>query len=320
MITPGDPAGIGTEVACKALMSRESRRPVVLIGDGSVIAQEAASVGLMVEHITALVGSGVRESGPVQVFEPPGDEPVEVRAIRHAVLACQRGVGAALITGPINKERLHRAGFGFAGHTDFLGHLLQAKPVMAFVGGRLRVALVTVHIPLREVVPALTVPGIQSVICTAAKAMRDHVGLESPVIAVCGVNPHAGDGGVLGREDSEIIAPAVAAARAAGVDARGPISAEAAFRGAMRSDTDLVVAMYHDQGLAPLKVVDFGRSVNWTLGLPIIRTSVDHGTAYDIAGRGVADPASMQSAIAWAERLVAQSGVQSGVPSMVPHR
>ena len=177
---------------------------------------------------------------------------------------------------------------------------------MAFVGGSVRVALATVHMPLSAVPGALTVPRLGHTIRQAHLALRQQLGLERCRIAVCGLNPHAGDDGLLGHEDQAVVAPAVQAAIAEGIDAFGPVSAEHAFVAAVRGEVDLVVAMYHDQGLAPLKALDFGRSVNWTLGLPIIRTSVDHGTADDIAGTATADAGSMHAAIRLAEQLVSR--------------
>jgi 4-hydroxythreonine-4-phosphate dehydrogenase len=179
---------------------------------------------------------------------------------------------------------------------------------MAFVGASVRVALVTVHMPLRQVVESVTTDLVLHTIAAADQALRGQLGLQRARIAVCGLNPHAGDDGLLGHEDAAVVLPAVQAACAAGMDAFGPVSAEHAFVLAVRGEADLVVAMYHDQGLAPLKALDFGRSVNWTVGLPIIRTSVDHGTADDIAGTGVADPGSMHAAIALAEQLAGSTG------------
>ncbi len=304
VITPGDPAGIGPEVTVKALASRLADGEAVdavLIGDAGVLRAEAARQGLALYET-----SGVdRPRSGIGLWQPSGAEPVEVRAIRAAVSACQSGQADALVTGPIHKERLAAHGFAYPGHTDFLGHLCGVpNPVMAFVGGSLRVALVTVHLPLRSVADAVSQAAVEHVLRTVSAASRTQLGLHAPRIAVCGLNPHAGDGGLLGREEIDHIAPAVKQAVADGIDARGPVSAEAAFRQAADGKVDWVIAMYHDQGLAPLKLVDFGRSVNWTLGLPMIRTSVDHGTADDIAGQGIADPSAMLAAIAHAERLI----------------
>ncbi|MFT5685880.1 MAG: 4-hydroxythreonine-4-phosphate dehydrogenase, partial [Myxococcota bacterium] len=193
------------------------------------------------------------------------------------------------------------------GHTDFLGHLCGVgEPVMAFAGGALRVALVTHHLPLMQVGAALSVPVIQRVVRIADAALRNDLGLEVPRIAVCGLNPHAGERGLLGHEELETIGPACDGLRAEGLSVIGPVSAETAFLTAQRGEIDLVVAMYHDQGLAPLKAVDFGRSVNWTLGLPILRTSVDHGTAEHLMGTGRAEAASMIAALTLAEQVLSR--------------
>jgi 4-hydroxythreonine-4-phosphate dehydrogenase len=208
------------------------------------------------------------------------------------------------VTGPIHKGRLGSRGFRFKGHTDFLGHLCGVdEPVMAFVGNSLRVVLVTVHIPLRTVAETVSEERVLRVLRIADRALAEQLGLERRRLLVCGVNPHAGERGDMGTEEEETIHPAVALARQEGIDARGPMSAEAAFHLTGKGDGEMVVAMYHDQGLLPLKAVHFGHSVNWTLGLPIVRTSVDHGTADDIVGKGIADPASFLAALALAERL-----------------
>ena len=303
LLTPGDPRGIGPEVACRALHDPALRARTVLVGDRDALDAAARDAGLV---LTEVDGPRPVSDGAVARWVPGGDpaEPVEVRALRVAVHECLAGRAAALVTGPIHKARLAARGFAHTGHTDFLGALCGVPdPVMAFVGGRLRVALVTVHLPLRAVPDALTADGVVHTARTAHTALVRDLGLPAPRIAVCGLNPHAGDDGLLGHEDADLVAPAVARLRADGLDARGPVSAEAAFRAAMAGEVDLVVAMYHDQGLAPLKAVDFGRSVNWTLGLPIVRTSVDHGTADDLVGTGRADPSSMEAALAWAATL-----------------
>ena len=300
LVTPGDPRGIGPEVACRALAARPHLR-ATLIGDAAAIGAAAESARLSLQPVTEL-----SDAPGVTVLDPgDGEEPVEVASIRLATHALLAGFPGALVTGPIHKARLAARGFGFPGHTDFLGHLCGvAHPVMAFTGGELRVALVTVHLPLRAVPDALTAAGILHTLTAAHEALRSDAGIPAPRLLVCGLNPHAGDEGLLGTEELEVIGPAVASARARGIDAVGPISAEAAFLAARQGRGDMVVAMYHDQGLAPLKAVDFGRSVNWTLGLPIIRTSVDHGTADDLVGTGRADPSSMGAALDWAFRLL----------------
>ncbi|MCK6520055.1 4-hydroxythreonine-4-phosphate dehydrogenase PdxA [Myxococcota bacterium] len=300
LITPGDPRGIGAEVAVKA--ARRLDLDAVLIGD----LDELRRVAPRLPVVSALTegGGGLRALDP---RESLGDaEPVEIAAIRLAVSACQRGAGRALVTGPIHKARLAARGFHHPGHTTFLGELCGVEePVMAFVGGALRVSLVTVHLPIRRVAEALTTALVLRTLRVSDAELRARLGLPRPRLLVCGLNPHAGDGGLLGREELDVIAPAIALARAEGLTVEGPVSAEAAFRWMLDGRADMVVAMYHDQGLAPLKLIDFGRSVNWTLGLPIVRTSVDHGTADDLYGQDRADPASMEAAIQLALGLTA---------------
>ena len=302
LLTPGDPRGIGPEVAVKAVADWPGQ--VALVGDEAAIGEWADRVGLR-----WFASSDLAEGDGVPVIEPPGDEPVEVRALRFAVTQCLEGRAAGLVTGPIHKARLAARGFPHPGHTGFLGELCGVRrPVMAFVGGQVRVALVTVHVPLAEVSARLSTELVLHTIDQAGRACVEQLGLPNPRLTVCGPNPHAGDDGLLGTEDLEIVSPAVQQAQQRW-DARGPVSAENAFRAAVLGQTDLVVAMYHDQGLAPLKALEWARSdpdaraVNWTLGLPIVRTSVDHGTADDIAGRGVADPASMRAALRFAHDL-----------------
>ncbi len=294
ILTPGDPLGIGPEVAVRAL--RETGVDAVMLGDVDTLRAWCPDLRIVT---TIQAGSGLRAMEP-----QPGPEPVEVRAIRGAVAACRSGAARAMVTGPIHKARLAAQGFHHAGHTEFLAELCGVEhPVMAFTGGELRVALVTVHLALRDVPAAITYDRVLHTILVAHAALVDQLGIPNPRLVVTGLNPHAGDSGLLGREETDVIAPAVAAAKAAGVDARGPVSAETAF--SQPHAADLIVAMYHDQGLVPLKRCDFGRSVNWTLGLPIVRTSVDHGTADDLVGTGLARPDSMIAAIQLADRLSA---------------
>jgi 4-hydroxythreonine-4-phosphate dehydrogenase len=251
---------------------------------------------------------------------------VEVAALRIAVQACLEGHAAAMVTGPIHKAGLVEQGFAHRGHTEFLGELCGVPvPVMAFVGQRHRASLVTTHVPLAQVAPAITRERVLHVIRASHAFCVERLGLPLPRIAVCGLNPHAGEDGVLGSEELQHIGPACADARAFGIEVEGPVSAEAAFRWNASGRVDWVVGMYHDQVLAPLKLVEFGSLVNVTLGLPICRTSVDHGTARDIAGRGEADPSSMVAAIALALRLVQSPHMssetappQDGYPPMDP--
>ena len=300
LITPGDPRGVGAEVAVKA--ARRLGLDAVLIGDLPELLRVAPELPV-VSQIHEGAG-GLRALDPHAAL---GDaEPVEIAALRLAVSACLEGRGRALVTGPIHKARLAARGFHHPGHTTFLGELCGvADPVMAFVGGALRVSLVTVHLPIKRVAQALTKPLVLRTLRVSSAELSDRLGIAQPRLLVCGLNPHAGDGGLLGREELDVIAPAISAARAEGLTVEGPVSAEVAFRWMLDGRADMVVAMYHDQGLAPLKLIDFGRSVNWTLGLPIVRTSVDHGTADDLYGQNRADSASMEAAIQLALSLTA---------------
>lgn len=300
LITPGDPRGVGAEVAVKA--ARRLGLDAVLIGDRGELRRVAPELPL-VSSIEDGAG-GLRALDPHEALGEA--EPVEIAALRLAVAACLEGRGRALVTGPIHKARLAARGFHHPGHTTFLGELCGVEePVMAFVGGALRVSLVTVHLPIKRVAQAITKPLVLRTLRVSSAELSDRLGIARPRLLVCGLNPHAGDGGLLGREELDVIAPAIAAARAEGLVVEGPVSAEAAFRWMLDGRADMVVAMYHDQGLAPLKLIDFGRSVNWTLGLPIVRTSVDHGTADDLYGQDRADPASMEAAIQLALSLTA---------------
>lgn len=287
LITSGDPQGIGPEVMVRALVQDPPNRPVIFMGDGPSLRRAVEMWGPLPPNVL------------LEDTTSPGGELAEVAAIRQAATRCLSGAAVAMVTGPINKEKLALAGFKHTGHTDFLGSICGVKdPVMAFVGEQLNVSLVTVHCPLAEVPNRITKAAIIHVLRTTYESFSRFGNTPTPRLLVCGLNPHAGDGGVLGREEIECIGPAVLDCAVNGVV--GPISAEAAFTRAMKGTDDVVVAMYHDQGLAPLKAVEFGRCVNWTLGLPIIRTSVDHGTAYDLAWTGRADPGSAVAAIRWA--------------------
>ena len=299
VVTPGDPLGVGAEVALKAGPQASGR--LVLVGDPGWILAEAARQGVALPVVRSLEAAG---EGMSLLAPPPGDEPVEVRAIRLGVQACLAGRARAIVTGPIHKSRLAAQGFGFPGHTDFLGELCGVEqPVMAFVGRTLRVVLATIHMPLQQVPHAITREGLLHVVRTAHAALRDQLGIPEPVLVVAGLNPHAGDQGVLGSEELDLIGPVCDELRSEGLQVCGPYAGEAAARDAAEGRADMLVAMYHDQGLVPLKVLDFGSAVNWTLGLPIVRTSVDHGTADDIAGRNIADPGSMLAALRLADRV-----------------
>ncbi len=319
-ISFGDATGIGPEVTLKALANELSRDDAryLLIGDTQLLHSLNEALGLQLELRPF---RDQTQPGRVFVYQPFSDplpsavvagSPVAARAavacLEDAADRCLRRELQAMVTAPVNKESIIRAGYNFVGQTEFLSQRAGAsRTAMMLLGaddrGRwLRVALATIHIPLRRVADALTREKIELAIELTDQACRD-LGLSRRRIAVCGVNPHAGEGGKMGDEEQTTITPAVEAARQRGFDAVGPLSADALFYYALRGDFDAVVAMYHDQGLAPLKLACFETGVNWTLGLPFIRTSPDHGTAYDIAGQGKANPSSMVSAIQLAKQL-----------------
>ena len=282
-ITVGDPAGIGPEIAGKAVEDagvREVCEPVVYgpITPGEVSLFERG-------RVTARSGRAAYE------------------AIVRAVDDARAGRIDAIATAPVSKEAFALAGVPWPGHTDLLAHLTGAPRVaMMFYAEALRVVLATVHLPLRDVPDALTQARLEDTIELSASELP-RFGLPSPRLAVAGLNPHAGEHGLLGHEEADVLTPAIAACAARGIDVRGPFPADTLFNRAIKGEFDAVLACYHDQGLIPVKLVAFGRAVNVTLGLPIIRTSVDHGTAFDIAGRGVADPSSLIAAVCLAARL-----------------
>ncbi len=321
-IALGDPAGIGPEVALKAVAAElpgDDTR-YLLIGD-SALAQslnDRLRLGLNLStDVDAEVGRIQIANDPGQFTVKPGDWTAGSAAGARAALAwlrtgaalCLRGDADALVTAPVNKESIINSGaVDFVGQTELLSALAGTeRTAMMLLGcddrGRwLRVALATIHVPIARVATALRREKIELAIELAAQACRD-LGLSRARVAVCGLNPHAGEGGKIGNEEIAVIAPAVTAARARGIDVAGPFAADTLFHQVFRGDYDAVVAMYHDQGLVPLKMVAFDSGVNWTLGLPFIRTSPDHGTAYDIAGRGVANPSSMIAALRLARQL-----------------
>jgi len=298
VLTPG--MGIGPEVTARALSPLVDQAAFTLMGSGPEIHAALDEAGVKWSSASTPCGC----PGVCVVDTSGGDEPAPVAAIRRAAQAVLDGQADALVTGPIHKAQLRQQGFQFMGHTDMLGELCGAQSVMAFTGGVMRVALVTTHLPLEAVPSAITAEKIAHTVRTAHAALVDDLGLDSPSLYVCGLNPHAGEDGELGDIEETIIAPVVDRLCAEGMNVQGPISAEAAFMTAAKGVVDLGVAMYHDQGPVPLKVVGFGRSVNWTLGLPIIRTSVDHGTADSLVGTGRADPGSMSAAIKLAMKIV----------------
>jgi 4-hydroxythreonine-4-phosphate dehydrogenase len=284
-ITLGDPAGIGPEIAAKAAADARVKAACepVLYGPPAGAAFR--------------VGAPSADSGRAAYD-----------AIVRAVGDARAGIVSAMATGPVSKEAFAMAGLPWRGHTDLLAHLTGAPSVaMMFFSDAIRVVLATVHVALADVPRLLTREALESVIRLAARELP-HFGFAPPRIGVAGLNPHAGEHGVIGREDDSVIAPAVASCRRDGIDVSGPFPGDTVFVRATRGEFDAVIACYHDQGLIPVKLLAFGRAVNVTLGLPIIRTSVDHGTAFDIAGRGVADPGSLIEAVLLAGRLATEPG------------
>ena len=303
-LTTGEPAGIGPEIALRAAAA--SAVPVTLIGDAALLEATARASGLgwplpdvQIEHVA--LGFAVA----------PGR--LDVRNARYVLDLLDRGIDGclhgrfdALCTAPLQKSVINDAGVHFTGHTEYLQQRSgAAHVVMLLVGGGLRVALATTHLPLSAVPAAITGASLAATLDVMQKDLRVRFGLPAPRIGVAGLNPHAGESGHLGREEIEVIAPAVAAARARGIDATGPLPADTLFVPSQLARFDAVLAMYHDQGLPVLKHASFGQGVNVTLGLPFVRTSVDHGTALDLAAQGLghADPGSMKAALRLAAEL-----------------
>jgi 4-hydroxythreonine-4-phosphate dehydrogenase len=298
-ITLGDPAGIGPEIVAAALVEAPEawRRRIVVFGDAGPLERGARAIGATLPAL-AIRGDGVGEGAQ---FGRPDERTgaAQVGYLEAAVAAARAGELGAMVTAPISKTWARRAGFAFPGHTEMLANRLGVRDVvMLFAGPRLKVALATVHIPLAEVARALTTVGLRTTLEIVARSLVADFGIAAPRIGVVGLNPHAGEGGLLGAEDREVIAPALGALPPA--ELIGPLVPDAAFRDLVERRYDALVAMYHDQGLIPVKLVDFDEAVNVTLGLPIVRTSPDHGTAYDIAGTGRARAVSMQRALALA--------------------
>jgi len=308
-LTAGDPAGIGPEVVLRALSSSDRPPgPVVVYGPMAVLLDRAARFGLRLPQDLGARVIDVPLDGPValgRVSAAAGS--AAARAVLRAVADAREGRVQALVTAPLNKEALKAAGHPWPGHTEMLAEAAGTPDVaMMFVGGGLRVALVTIHRPLRTVPDAVT-PGEVRRVARLVHRELPRFGVPAPRIALCGLNPHAGEHGLLGREEDEVLVPAVADLRREGIDVAGPFPADSLFVRAKRGEFDAVIAGYHDQGLIPVKLAAFGHAVNVTLGLPFVRTSVDHGTGFDIVEKGVADPSSLVEAMKVAVEL-AQGG------------
>lgn len=316
-LSAGCPCGIGPEVsvvAARAAVEEDSTLAVELFGDPGAFADAAAARAIASGHPRIGVHSCSTLALPERTPGAPGIAAgrAQLHAIDAATDAVRRGEAQALVTGPVSKAAITRAGFAFQGHTEHLAARAGVpRVVMSFLGPRLRVALATTHLALRAVPEAITRDGVAFVIDRCVEVLRNDLGIEHPRVVVAGLNPHAGEDGLFGDEEPRVLVPAIAAGRARnpGAVVAGPLAAEAAFRQARDGHHDIVVAMFHDQATIASKLVDFGEAVNVTLGLPFIRTSVDHGTAYDIAGRGVADARGMLAAIRLAAAMArARSG------------
>ena len=300
-ITMGDPAGIGPEIALKSFSSKRvnrAARPVIL-GDLALLRRLSEKLGLKSpprSNVINLSTLDLKKLGP-------GRPTIEsskamVSYIKEAVRMAINFEADAMVTGPINKESAKLAGFKFPGHTEFIAHLTGAKDFSMMLGGDIiKVVLVTIHEPIKKVPSLITGKNVLKTIKITDSSFRKFFGLKKPRIAVCGLNPHAGEGGLFGKEEIKIIAPAVNEARSIGINAIGPLPPDTVFFRMREGEFDCAVCMYHDQGLIPLKLMHFENAVNVTLGLPIIRTSVDHGTAYGMAWKGKASAESMIAAI-----------------------
>lgn len=306
VITSGEPAGIGPEICAQVAAGAAGPLPdceITLLGDRALIAGRARSAGvdagsLAIEHHALRL--------PCVAGRPdPGNAPQVLAMLDTALDGVRAGRWDAMITAPVQKSTIAASGVAFSGHTEYLAARCGVpRPVMMLVAGDLRVALATTHLPLRAVPDAVTTDSLLAILRIMHADLRSKFALAAPRIAVCGLNPHAGEDGLLGHEDRAVIAPAIEAARAEGILAHGPVPADTAFVPRGLAQADAVLAMYHDQGLPVLKHAGFGHAVNVTLGLPVLRTSVDHGTALTLAGTGRADPGSLLAATALAAELV----------------
>ncbi len=322
VITPGEPAGIGPDICIQVAQRPPDNSELVIVADPDLMRQRAKQLELALELTPLDTGADRRVSKPGQLRIVP--VPLRVRCtpgqvdpansayvletLEQAVQLCQQSICDGFVTGPVHKAAINDAGIPFTGHTEFLAELChQPLTVMMLATEGLRVALATTHLPLSEVPTAITAELLEDIITILDNDLRTKFGINNPNILVCGLNPHAGEGGHLGREEIEIIEPVLAALRERGVRLQGPLPADTLFTDKYLGDADAVLSMYHDQGLPVLKFKGFGRASNITLGLPIIRTSVDHGTALDLAGTGNADCGSLYNAIETAQLMARHS-------------
>jgi len=320
LITPGEPAGIGPDITLK-VAQKNIDTTIFSIADPDLLEQRAEQLGIniklnIIDNINATVDNhqpGHLNVIPVSLTTPSktGELNAEnsqyvLQCLKQAASYCMDGKADAIVTGPVHKGIINAAGFSFTGHTEFLAELSHNKPVMMLATKSLRVALATTHLPLKKVSEAITIESLEYTINTLNEFLKQRCGISQPTLLVCGLNPHAGEDGHLGREEIETISPAIEACRNNNIDIIGPIPADTAFTEKYLTPADAVLAMYHDQGLPVLKYSGFGKAVNITLGLPFIRTSVDHGTALDLAGTGKASPGSMIEAVNMAIKYCSQ--------------
>ena len=315
-LTTGEPAGIGPDLCLALASAQDLPVPLVLIGDRDALAARAAALSLPF----SIPDHDPRAEQPVSLVPVPLATPVTpgvlnpsnaagvIAMLDAAVEGCLAGRYAAMVTGPVHKGVINDAGIAFTGHTEFIAARTGGEPVMMLTAGDLRVALVTTHLPLAEVPAAITADRIERVIRTLVRDLTQRFALEHPRVLVLGLNPHAGENGYLGREELEVIEPCIAALHDEGLALTGPVPADTAFTPALLDTHDAVLAMYHDQGLPVLKHAGFGQAVNVTLGLPIVRTSVDHGTALELAGSGRADAGSLRAALIMAQEIITRVG------------
>jgi len=317
-LTPGEPAGIGPDL-CLLLAAQSQPHPLIAITSRDLLAERAAQLGLAVSLLAVdadALPDHPAPAGSLYVWDTPLGAPVRtgeldtanaafvLQTLTRAAQGCLDGLFAGMITAPVHKGVINDGGIAFSGHTEFLADLTATEQVvMMLATGDLRVALVTTHLPLRDVADAITAERLERVTRILHADLQGKFGLARPRILVCGLNPHAGEGGHLGREEIDIIEPTLERLRTEGMDLRGPLPADTLFTPKYLQHCDAVLAMYHDQGLPVLKYKGFGAAVNVTLGLPIIRTSVDHGTALDLAGTGKVDTGSLRVALDTAYRM-----------------
>jgi len=311
-LTPGEPAGIGPDL-CLRLLQAPRDDAVVLIADPALLQARARDLGLSFSYREwpgqhdAADGVYVLPIAADQLVKPGSldsrNARYVVQTLNRAIEGCLRGEFAALVTGPVHKGVLNDAGIPFTGHTEFIGERCGVEPVMMLACPGLRVALATTHLPLADVPRQITPARLHAVVTILHRELKSKFRIADPRISVCGLNPHAGESGHLGREEIDVIAPVIDAFVRAGMKLRGPLPADTAFIPEQLDATDAVLAMYHDQGLPVLKHHDFKHAVNVTLGLPFVRTSVDHGTALELAGTGRGDSTSLFAALALAREL-----------------